>query len=157
MAISVGLTRLRNSDAVSKVMILVTDGANNAGVIDPITASNLAREMDIRIYAIGIGSEENILPDQMFLGPQQFRRSRSGFDEALLKRVAEITGGQYYRAVDAKALDQIFATINELEKTQFDETHYYDYNELAFPVMMAALALLVAGIVLDKFYFVQIP
>ena len=157
MAISVGLNRLKKSDAASKIMVLVTDGDNNAGAIDPVTASNLAQEMGIRIYTIGIGSDTLILPVQGIFGQTQYRQYEGGFDEALLKQIAEKTGGQYYRATDARTLENIFNTINALEKSVFDDDNFREYNELAFPFMMAALALLLAGIVLDKYYFVQIP
>jgi Ca-activated chloride channel family protein len=157
MAISVGLNRLKKSDAASKVMILVTDGDNNAGAIDPVTASNLARDLGIRIYTIGIGSDTLILPVKTPLGQTMYRQFEGGFDEALLQQIAETTGGQYYRAMDSAALEHIFQTINELEKTQFDDDHYREYYELAYPLMMAALVLLTAGIVLDKYCFVQIP
>ena len=157
MAISVGLNRLKKSDAQSKIIILATDGDNNAGAIDPVTASNLAQDLGIRIYTIGIGSDKLILPVQSIFGQTQYQQIDGGFDEALLKQIAETTGGKYYRALDAKALGQIFDTINELEKTEFDDDNYKEYNELAFPIIMASLALLTAGIVLDKYYFVQIP
>lgn len=157
MAISVGINRLKKSDATSKIMILVTDGDNNAGAIDPITASNLAREMGIRIYTIGIGSDQMILPVQTIFGQTEYVQYDGGLDEALLKQIAETTGGQYYRAMDKKALEQIFQTINALEKTQFSDDNYREYNELAFPLIMAALVLLMVGTALDKYYFVQIP
>lgn len=156
MAISVGLNRLKKSDAASRIMILVTDGDNNAGTIDPITASGLARELGIRIYTIGIGSDALILPVDVF-GQTQYRQYEGGFDEALLMRIAETTGGQYYRAMDPKALTQVFDTINQLEKTAFEDDSFREYNELAFPLIAAALVLLLAGIILDKVYFVQIP
>mgnify|MGYP000919694457 FL=1 len=158
MAISVGLNRLKKSDTASKIMILVTDGDNNAGSIDPVTASKLAWEMGIRIYTIGIGSDRLILPSgQTLFGITQYVQYEGGFNEALLQQIAEITGGQYYRATNARALEQIFATINELEKTTFEDNNYREYNELAFPIMTAALMLLLVGIVVDKFHFVQIP
>ena len=157
MAISVGVNRLKKSDAASRIMILVTDGDNNAGAIDPITASNLARELDIRIYTIGVGGDTLIMPVQGFGGRTQYRQYQGGFDEALLKRIAETTGGLYFRAMDEKALEGIFDTINRLEKTEFQDQNYLEYNELAFPFIMAALILLLAGIVLDRFWFVQVP
>ena len=156
MAISVGLNRLKKSDAASRVMILVTDGDNNAGAIDPITASKLAAEMGIRIYTIGIGSDTLILPVQTPFG-QQYRQYEGGFDEDLLKRIAQSTGGQYYRAMDAKALGSIFNTINELEKTEFDDKNFKEYNELAYLFMKMALVALSIGVFLDRFYFTQIP
>ena len=156
MAISVGLNRLKKSDAASRVMILVTDGDNNAGEIDPLTASKLAQELGIRIYTIGIGSDEMILPVQVF-GQTQYRRYEGGFNEALLMQIAETTGGRYFHASEPKALAQVFSTIDQLEKTAFDEERFRDFNELAFPLIAAALALLTTGIILDRYYFVQIP
>ena len=156
MAISVGLNRLKKSDGLSRVMILLTDGDNNAGEIDPITAAQLARELGIRIYTIGVGSDVSVFPVNVF-GRIQYRRYPGGFDEELLKQIADTTGGQYFRARDPKALSQIFETINQLEKTDFNDDSFREYNELAFPLIKAALILLLAGIFLDRYYFVQIP
>ena len=157
MAISVGINRLKKDDTTSKIMILVTDGNNNAGAIDPITASGLARDLGIRIYTIGIGTDTLILPAQTVYGQTQYLQYEGGFDEELLEQIADVTGGLYFRATDAKALERIFDTINELEKTEFDDGNYMHYNELAFPLIIAALVLLLIGIVLDRFIFVQIP
>ena len=156
MAVSVGLNRLEKSDAASRIMILVTDGDNNAGTIDPVTASNLARELGIRIYTIGIGSDTLILPVDVF-GQTQYQQYQGGFNEDLLKQIAETTGGQYFRAMDSKAMAKIFDTIDELEKTEFDDDNFKEYNELAFLLVALALVLLVAGIILDRYYFLQIP
>jgi len=156
MAISVGLNRLKKSDAASRVMVLVTDGDNNAGAMDPMTASRLAADLGIRIYTIGIGSDTLLLPVTAF-GQQQYRRYPGGFDEGLLRQVAEATGGQYFRAADSGTLARVFETINRLEKTEFREEGFREYRELAYPLMAAALALLLAGIILDKYHFVQIP
>ena len=157
MAISVGLNRLKKSDAASRVMILLTDGDNNAGAIDPTTAAELAAELGIRIYTIGVGSDSLILPVQSIFGQTQYRQYEGGFDESLLMRIAETTGGQYFRAKDTKALSRIFDTINQLEKSEFDEDNFKDYDELAFPLIQTALILLAAGVIADKFVFVQIP
>ena len=156
-AISVGLNRLKKSNATSRIMILVTDGGNNAGAIDPITASNLAQELGIRIYTIGVGGDTLILPVQGFGGRTGYQQFEGGFDEALLKQIAEITEGQYFHAEDSKAMEKIFDIINRLETTEFQDNNFREYNELAFPLIMAALVLLQAGIVLDRYYFVQIP
>ena len=156
MAISVGINRLKKSGSASRIMVLLTDGDNNAGAIDPITASNLARDLGIRIYTIGVGSDTTIIPEQFF-GRTQYRQYQGGFDEALLKQIAETTGGEYFRAKDSTTLSQVFKTINRLEKTEYNDDNFKEYNELAFPFIIAALLLLSAGIVLDKYYFVQIP
>jgi len=156
MAISVGLNRLKKSDAASKIIILLTDGNNNAGAIEPLTASKLAQDLGIRIYTIGVGSDEMIFPRQVF-GRTQYMRYPGGFDEELLKRIADDTGGQYFRAADSKSLARIYETINTLEKTEFNDDSFTEYDELAFPFIKAALVALLAGIFLDRFYYVQIP
>lgn len=153
MGIAVGINRLKNSDAASKVIILITDGDNNAGTIDPLTASNLAKEMDMKIYAIGVGTDDMILPD----GFGGYDYYEGGFDEALLEEVAEITGGDYFRAQDEKALDRIFDKIDDLEKTDFDRIEYHEYNEWAFLFIKIALAIMVIGIFFDRYYYIQIP
>ena len=157
MAVSVGLNRLKKSEAASKLMILITDGDNNAGAIDPTTAAELAAELGIRVYTIGVGTDRLILPVQTIFGQTQYQQYDGGFDEELLKKIADTTGGRYYRATDPKTLSQIFETINTLEKTEFDDDNFTEYDELAFPIIKAALVLLVAGVFFDKFYFVQIP
>ena len=156
MAISVGINRLKKSDASSRVMILLTDGDNNAGEIDPLTAGKLAAEMGIKIYTVGVGSDTLIMPTEIF-GQIQYTQYPGGFDEALLQQIADITGGQYFRAKDEEALPQIFDAINRLETSEFDDDNFKLYNELAYPLIAAALVLLTAGILLDKFIYVQIP
>ena len=156
MAVSVGLNRLKKSAAASRVMVLLTDGDNNAGAIDPMTAAKLAAEMGVKIYTVGVGSDTTLMPVQGF-GRTQYRQVQGGIDEKLLNDMAELTGGLYFRARDAKSLSRIFETIDRLEKTDFEDTNYKDYNELAYNFIKAALVLLAAGIFLDKFYFVQIP
>jgi len=133
-------------------MILFTDGQNNAGVIDPLTASRLAQDLGIRIYTIGVGSDVEI-----YISSYGRRTYRSDLDETLLMQIADITGGQYFRAKDPGALPQIFATIDQLEKTEFQDNDFKVYSELAFTLIKVALLLLLAGIVLDKYCFVQIP
>jgi len=156
MAISVGVNRLKKSDAASRIMLLVTDGDNNAGTINPATASELAKEMGIKIYTIGVGTDETIIPVQI-LGRVQYRRVEGGLNEELLKEIAQTTGGQYYRARDSKAMSDIFENINRLEKTEFNRDNFRQYTELAFIFIRIALVLLLLGIFLDRFYFIQIP
>jgi Ca-activated chloride channel family protein len=157
MAISVGINRLKKSDAASKIMVLLTDGDNNAGAIDPLTASRLAQDMGIRIYTIGVGSDTLIFPYTDIFGRTQHQRYDGGFDEALLKQIAHDTGGEYYRAMYADTLKQIFDTINRLERTAFDDENFIHYEELAFPLIQAAMFLLLAGLILDRYYLIQIP
>lgn len=156
MAISVGLNRLKKSDAASRIMILVTDGDNNAGEIDPATASELAKELGVRIYTIGVGTD-NPVEAVKINGQIVYRQVRGDLNEELLTKIAQTTGGQYYRAKDPKALDQVFSTIDKLEKSKFQQDNFMQYHELAFILIGIGLLLLLLGIFLDKYYFVQIP
>jgi Ca-activated chloride channel family protein len=156
MAISVGLNRLKKSDSASKIMILLTDGANNAGAINPDTAAELAKEMGVRIYTIGVGTDKTIFPVEQF-GRTVYQQGQGDLNEELLKKIAETTGGQYNRARDPEALSQIFSNINNLEKTRFEKDNFKQYNELAFILIAISLVLLLAGIFLDRFYYIRIP
>lgn len=156
MAIAVGLNRLKKSDAASKVMVLVTDGENNTGAINPNTASELARDIGVKVYTIGVGTDTTIIPVQVF-GQTRYQQYAGGLDEELLKQIAEKTGGQYYRARDSKGLSEIFDSINQLEKTEFEEDNFKQYTELAFTFIKIGLVLLAAGIFLERFYFIQVP
>jgi Ca-activated chloride channel family protein len=156
MGISVAINRLKKSEAESKVIILVTDGVNNAGEIDPLTAAALARDMEIRVYTIGVGTDETLIPYQFF-GQTRYQRYEAGLDEDLLMEIAERTGARYYRAEDAKELASIFTEIDRLEKSFFDRDNFQHYTELAFVFIMIALVLLLAGIFLDQYYYIRIP
>lgn len=156
MAISVGLSRLKKSDSASKILIIATDGDNNAGDIDPMTASQLAKDLGVKIYTIGVGTDKTIIPVEYF-GETRYQQVEGGLDEELLKNVAQTTGGQYYRAKDHEALAQIFSTIDKLEKSQFQQDNFVQYFELAYYLIIIGLILLLVGIFIDKYYFVQIP
>lgn len=156
MAISVGLNRLKKSDSPSKVIILVTDGDNMGGTINPETASDLAKDLGIKIYTIGVGTDKTIIPTEVF-GQTTYQQYEGGLNEDLLKRIAENTNAKYYRAKDSNALAKVFADINKLEKTEFKKENFKQYTELAFVLIIIALAFLVIGIFLDRYYFIRIP
>lgn len=156
MAVSVGINRLKKSDAETKIMILVTDGDNNAGTIDPETASRLAADLGLKIYVIGVGTDKTIYPVQ-FMGQTTYQTTDSGLNEPLLKNIAETTHGQYYRAMDEQGLEQIFEDIDQLEKTDFDRDTFQTYDEWAFFFIKLGLILLLIGIALDRYVYVQIP
>lgn len=156
MAISVGVNRLKKSDASSKVMVLVTDGENNAGAINPRTASGLAKDLGIKIYTIGVGTDQTILPYEVF-GQTKYQTYEGGLDEGLLTQIAEDTGGRYYRALDETSLSQIFEAIDQLEKTDFEGSTYKHYEELAFGFIQLGLVIALLGVLLDQFIFIQIP
>lgn len=156
MAISVGMNRLKKSDSTSKIMILVTDGDNNVGAIDPMTASKLADDLGIKIYTIGVGSDQTILPVDYF-GVTKYKPVKGGLNEELLQDIADSTGGAYYRAKDSKALSEIFKEINQLEKTDFEHDRFREYIELAYLIMKIGLILIALGLFLDRYYYIQIP
>lgn len=144
MGLGTSVNRLKDSKAKSKVIILLTDGVNNAGQIDPTTASNLAVEYGIKVYTIGIGSNGmalspiGILPN----GSLQYGRVQVEIDEALLKDIASVTGGRYFRATNNKKLEEIYEEINKLEKTDIEEFKFYNYEEKYRPLILLALGLL---------------
>lgn len=154
MAMAVGLNRLKKSDAVSKIIILVTDGENNAGDIDPVTAAEMARELGIKVYPIGVGTNRMILPIE---GTDEYEIYEGGIDEELMRNIARTTGGEYYRANTTSMLPRIFSKIDELEKTEFDHGVVYEYTELGFVYIKIALILLASGIFMDRLLFIRIP
>ena len=144
MGLATAVNRLKDSRAKSKVIILLTDGVNNSGFIDPKIASELAVEYEIKTYTIGLGSNGTarapvgILPNGKF----QYGLTKVEIDEALLKTIAKNTGGLYFRATDNKKLEEIYSEINKLEKTEVEEFKYYNYNEKFRPLILVALALI---------------
>ncbi len=156
MAITVGLNRLKKSDSASKVIVLVTDGENNAGTVNPSTAAEMARELGIRVYCVGVGTDEMILPIE---GPDgiTYETVPGGLDEKLMEYIAETTGGKYFRATNPNALAGIFSDIDDLEKTEYQQGVTYEYTELGFRYIKAALILLVLGIFMDRYLFIRIP
>jgi Ca-activated chloride channel family protein len=151
--LATALTRLRRSKAESRVIVLVTDGGNNAGEIDPATAADLAQAMGVRVYAVGVGREGPVpMPVQVqdpFTGQVATRTvpMEVRVDEELLKRIAARTGGEFFQAADPAALRGIFERIDKLEKSEIKLTSFRRYRELFPPVLLAAAATLaVAGL-----------
>ncbi|WP_114490953.1 vWA domain-containing protein [Candidatus Ulvibacter alkanivorans] len=144
MGLATAVNRLKESKAKSKVIILLTDGVNNSGFIDPKIASELAVEFGIKVYTIGLGtngmalSPIGIRPDGGF----QYGNMQVEIDEELLKEIAQTTGGTYFRATSTTRLVEIYEQINELEKTDIEEFKYTNYDELFRPWVLFALGLL---------------
>ena len=144
MGLATAVNRLKDSKATSKIIILLTDGVNNTGFIDPRIAAELAVEYGIKTYTIGLGSNGNarapvgILPNGKF----QYGMTKVEIDEALLKDIAKLTGGLYFRATDNKKLEQIYEEINKLEKTEIEEFKYYNYEEKFRLLVLLAIGLL---------------
>lgn len=146
MGLATAVNRLKDSKATSKVIILLTDGVNNSGFIDPKIASELALEYDIKTYTIGLGTNGMALSPVAILpnGDFQYGRVQVEIDETLLKEIAEVTGGKYFRATNNKKLEEIYNEINKLEKTDIEEFKFYNYEEKYRPlVLLAGLLLLV--------------
>ena len=145
MGLATAVNRLKDSRAKSKVIILLTDGVNNSGFIDPKIASELAVEYEIKTYTIGLGSNGTarapvgILPNGKF----QYGLTKVEIDEELLKNIAVNTGGLYFRATNNKKLEEIYNEINKLEKTEIEEFKYYNYEEKFRPLILLALSLLI--------------
>ncbi|WP_299098430.1 VWA domain-containing protein [uncultured Winogradskyella sp.] len=146
MGLGTSVNRLKDSRAKSKVIILLTDGVNTSGQIDPKTASILAVEYGIKVYTIGLGTNGMALSPIGFNPNGTFRygRAQVEIDENLLKEIAEETGGKYFRATNNDKLAQIYDEINKLEKTEIEEKKYYNYDEKYRPfILLAGLLLLI--------------
>ena len=158
MAIGNCVNRLKDSKAESKVVILLTDGRNNRGELDPVTAARVAQAFDVRIYTIGAGKRgEALYPYNDPIMGKRYRRMPVQIDEELLKQVADITGGQYFRATDKTSLEQIYAEIGEMEKTKIEVKEYTRYSELFLPYLLAAVIFLLLEILLANTKFRKIP
>ena len=146
MGLTTAVNRLKDSKAKSKVIILLTDGVNNAGFIEPETASQIAKEYGIKVYTIGIGTNGNAMfpyayaPNGGFL----FRMMPVEIDVKLLQTIARNTGGKYFRASSNSKLESIYAEINKLETTEIQELKFYDYDEKYRPfVWIAGILILI--------------
>ncbi len=150
--------RLRQSSAKSKIIILLTDGANNSGEVDPVTASKAAKALGIKIYTVGVGKEgeQPMEVDDPVFG-KRIVSVRTDVDAPMLQSIANLTGGKFYRAQDAQALEDIYNTIDKLEKTEIKTTNYYRYHELFRNVLILALLLLLVEISLANTRFMKIP
>jgi len=140
-AIAAGTNRLRHSRAKSRILILLTDGMNNAGKIAPLTAAEAAETMGIKVYTIGAGTRgEAPMPVVDQFGRKRLVRVRVDIDEETLRQVAARTGARYFRATNTKSLEKIYKEINKLETTTRKIKHFSMYRELfPYPVLMALL------------------
>ncbi|UCC43218.1 MAG: VWA domain-containing protein [Candidatus Zixiibacteriota bacterium] len=158
MAIANGVNRLRESEAKSKIMVLLTDGDNNAGEIDPVTAANLAKAMDIKIYTIGAGKTGNVMhPYQDPIFGKRYVYQPTRIDEATLRAIAEKTGGKYFRARSGEELEEIYSIIDEMEKTEIQIAAHMQYRELFHYFTYAGLVLLVLELILANSVFRKLP
>lgn len=155
--LATAINRLRESQAISKVIILLTDGINNAGVIDPLTAAEIASLMGVRVYTIGVGSTGPVpYPFQTPMGIQ-YQQVEIPVDEPLLIQIADMTGGQYFWADNQEKLEDIYREIDQLERTRIDITEYSRKHDEYLPLVLLAFALFGVEILLRHTWLKTIP
>ncbi|PYV43610.1 MAG: aerotolerance regulator BatA [Acidobacteria bacterium] len=156
--LATAINRLRLSKAKSRVIILLTDGVNNSGEIDPLTAADIAKSLGIKVYAVGVG-KEGIAPfpvnDPVF--GKRYVDVEVQIDEEVLRKIAQMTGGKYFRAVDRDSLERIFKTIDGLEKSKISVKSYTHYNEIFSYFLWPGLGLLLGEAVLSNTRFRKVP
>ena len=141
--LSIAISRLKDSDAISKVIILLTDGVNNTGSIDPISAAEIAKMFGLRVYTIGVGTNGTApYPVQDFFGNKRYQQVEVNIDEDMLKQIANMTGAQYFRATDNSSLDKIYNEIDKMEKSRIEVYEFERKTEEFFPFAAIALGLL---------------
>jgi Ca-activated chloride channel family protein len=143
---------MRESDSKSKVVILLSDGDNTAGNIDPITAAEISHAYDIKIYTIGIGKEGRVPSGRNLFGQTVY--SENTLDETTLRRIAEIGGGNFYRASENKALEDVFKLIDKFEKAEIKESRFKDTTDY-YPIYLKWAILLLLLLVIAEIYFYQ--
>ena len=155
MGLATSVNRLKDSKAKSKIIILLTDGVNNSGFIDPKIATELAVEFGIKTYTIGLGSNGTALAPVGILpnGKFKYGLTKVEIDEVLLKEISQKTGGIYFRATNNQKLEEIYDEINKLEKTEIEEFKYYNYEEKYRSLILLALALIVFEWILKSTVF----
>ena len=152
--VATAISRLKDSDAVSKVVILLTDGMNNAGSVDPYTAAEIAKLYGIRVYTIGVGTYGTApYPVQDFFGRTVIQQIKVEIDEKLLTTIANSTGGKYFRATSNQKLDEIYAEIDQMERSKIEVLEFKRLHEEYYPLVAWALALLLIEFLLRKTIF----
>lgn len=156
--LATALNRLRDSEAKSKVVVLLTDGVNNRGQVSPMMAAEIARDMGVKLYTIGVGSEgEAPYPTYDFFGNYQEVMMPVEIDEALLKDMADMTGGKYFRAKDERALESVYDQINTLEKSEVQVLEYHLHDELFIKWLVLGLLLLAAEFIISRLILNRLP
>jgi len=158
LGLATAVNRLRESKAAGKVIILITDGENNVGSVSPLTAAEIAREFGIRVYTIGVGSRGMAYsPVSRLNGEFIFGYTEVRIDEALLKKMADMTQGQYFRATNHDGLKDIYKQIDQLEKTRFEVTEYRKKHEEFWPLALLAVIFIAAEWLLRNTLMRSIP
>jgi Ca-activated chloride channel family protein len=157
-ALATAVDRLKPVKAKSKIIILLSDGVSNAGVLSPEDAAQIAKTYGFKVYTIGIGSNKPIaVPVQGMFGQTMMMPMKVEFDERALKQIAETTGGQYFNAEDTESLKEVYAAIDKLEKTTSEGRIYTDYRDLYEYALLPGLALLLSYTVLISTRFRTLP
>ena len=157
-AIASSCNRLRTSKTKSKIIILLTDGVNNAGTISPMVAAEAARALKIKIYTVGVGTKGlSPYPFKDVYGRTVYQNIPIEMDEEMLKKIADITGGKYYLASDTEGLRRIYDDINRLERSNIEHFGYREYSELFYYFLIPALIILGLEILLSNTLFLKVP
>jgi len=156
-AIGLGVSKLRKSEAKSKVLVVLTDGRNNAGELDPITSAQIAKEFGVRIYTIGAGTGGEVLVPTRSLFGEVMQPMNLPIDEDTLKKIADTTGGRYFRAADTESLEGAYAEINKLEKTEIQIDDYYEHEDVFVPWAVAGGLLLGLSVFSRRLWFEPVP
>ena len=154
MGLATGVNRLKESTAISKVIILLTDGVNNTGMVNPLTAAEIAKQFGIRVYTIGVGTEEGLAPVSTPYGTQYMEVN---IDEKTLQDIATLTDGKYFRATNKNSLRKIYNDIDILEKSKIEITEFHKRSEKFVPFVLWAFSILLLAFILQRTYFKQIP
>ena len=158
MGLATAINRLRTSQAKSKIIILLTDGRNNRGEIDPLTAAQAANALNIKIYTVGAGTRGTAMyPVNDPLFGKRYVPMKVDIDESTLMRIADITGASYFRATNTEQLKKIYHEIDKMEKTKIEVKEYTRYSELFYYFAGAALFLLLIVVILENTRFRSIP
>lgn len=156
--LATSLNRLRLVEGGSRVVLLLTDGENNRGAVDPRTAAEAAASLNVRVYTVGVGTEgEARVPTGRGLSGLRYEVVPVRIDEALLEDIAERTGGRYFRATDAAALERIFRQIDALERTPIEDAVFTNRSEATRPLLLAGLGLLALELLLGATLVVRVP
>jgi len=157
-ALATSVNRLRDQPSKSKVVVLLTDGMNNAGKVAPQTAAEAAKAMGVKVYTIGVGAQgEAPMPVKDQFGNQQIVMAKVDVDEAMLKKIADETGGKFFRATDTDSLKKIYAEIDRMEKTTHQVKKFEKYHELFALAVVPGLMLLGVSLGLDQTRFRRLP
>ncbi|HOE65806.1 MAG TPA: VWA domain-containing protein [Candidatus Hydrogenedentes bacterium] len=156
-AIGLAASKLRKSEAKSKVVVLLTDGRNNAGELDPITAAQIASDFDVRIYTIGAGTGGEVLIPTRSLFGTVMQPTNLPIDEDTLKKIAAATNGRYFRAADTESLEGAYDEINKLEKSEIQIDDYYEHEDVFAPWAILGGAALAASLFSRRMWFETVP